>query len=116
MERNQCNNAGRRGSVCCAKWSVVAVAGNDGVVIELNSETDFVARNQEFQALAKTIALVAVEKGDVDVESILTTLRRNDYQGWFVLEQDTILTAEPTGEGPVGDVRTSADYVRSLLG
>jgi inosose dehydratase len=32
------------------------------------------------------------------------------------LEQDTILTAEPTGEGPVGDVRTSADYVRSLLG
>jgi inosose dehydratase len=50
--------------------------------------------------------------GDVDVESILTTLRRNDYQGWFVLEQDTILT----GEGPVGDVRTSPDYVRSLLG
>ena len=54
--------------------------------------------------------------GDVDVESILTTLRQHDYQGWFVLEQDTILTAEPTGEGPVGDVRTSADYVRSLLG
>lgn len=54
--------------------------------------------------------------GDVDVESILTTLRRNDYQGWLVLEQDTILTEEPTGEGPVGDVRTSADYVRSLLG
>lgn len=53
--------------------------------------------------------------GDVDVESILTTLRQNDYQGWYVLEQDTILTEEPTGEGPVVDVRTSADYVRGLL-
>lgn len=55
----------------------VAVAGNEGVVIELNSETDFVARNQEFQALAKTIALVAVEKGDADVES----LKNQHYPG-----------------------------------
>lgn len=54
--------------------------------------------------------------GDVNVESILKTLRENDYQGWYVLEQDTILTGPPTGEGPVCDVRTSADYVRSLLG
>jgi len=54
--------------------------------------------------------------GDVNVESILKTLRENDYQGWYVLEQDTILIEEPVGEGPVRDVRTSADYVRSLLG
>jgi len=54
--------------------------------------------------------------GDVNVEAILKTLRENDYQGWYVLEQDTILTEEPTDEGPVRDVRASADYVRSLLG
>ena len=54
--------------------------------------------------------------GDVNVESILKSLRENDYQGWYVLEQDTILTEAPTGDGPVRDVRTSADYVRSLLG
>jgi inosose dehydratase len=53
--------------------------------------------------------------GDVDVESILKTLRENDYPGWYVLEQDTILTEEPAGEGPVADVRISADYVRALL-
>jgi inosose dehydratase len=53
--------------------------------------------------------------GDVDVESILKTLRENDYPGWYVLEQDTILTEEPAGEGPVADVRISADYVRGLL-
>ena len=34
---------------------------------------------------------------------------RHGYDGWYVLEQDTILTEEPRGEGPVGDVHTSAD-------
>jgi len=53
--------------------------------------------------------------GDVDVADILNTLQSNGYDGWFVLEQDTILTEAPRGEGPVTDVRTSADYVRSLL-
>jgi inosose dehydratase len=53
--------------------------------------------------------------GDVDVETIVRTLQGNGYAGWYTLEQDTILTEEPRGEGPVTDVRTSADYVRSLL-
>jgi inosose dehydratase len=53
--------------------------------------------------------------GDVDVESIVDTLQGNGYTGWYTLEQDTILTEEPRGEGPVSDVRTSAAYVRSLL-
>jgi sugar phosphate isomerase/epimerase len=32
-----------------------------------------------------------------------------------VLEQDTILTEEPRGEGPVADVWASADDLRSVL-
>ena len=57
----------------------------------------------------------AARQGDVDIASIVNTLQRSGYQGWWVLEQDTILTEEPRGEGPISDVRTSADYVRSLL-
>jgi inosose dehydratase len=53
--------------------------------------------------------------GDVDVAAILNDLQAHGYTGWFTLEQDTILTEEPTGEGPVTDVHTSAEYVRSLL-
>src|SRR6218665_952185 len=48
----------------------VAISGNSGVVIELNSETDFVARNLEFQGLAHGIANVALERGG-DVEAVL---------------------------------------------
>ena len=49
----------------------VATQANFGVVIELNSETDFVARNDDFQALARGILAVALDKGaGVDVEAI----------------------------------------------
>ena len=54
-------------------------------------------------------------RGDVDFAAIVSHLRGRDYGGWYVLEQDTILTEEPRGEGPVADVRESADYLRALL-
>ena len=45
---------------------VVAVDGGTGVAVEVNSETDFVARNAEFQALVKDIASVAIGEDDVE--------------------------------------------------
>jgi inosose dehydratase len=54
-------------------------------------------------------------RGDVDFAAIVSYLQRRDYGGWYVLEQDTILTEEPHDEGPVSDVRASADYLRQLL-
>ena len=54
-------------------------------------------------------------RGDVDFAAIVSHLSSRDYDGWYVLEQDTILTGEPRGEGPVADVRQSADYLRTLL-
>ncbi len=62
--------AKKSGRIAAEGLVAVAVHANDGVVIEVNSETDFVARNEEFQALARAIALVAVEKGLSDVEAI----------------------------------------------
>ncbi|MEV4404271.1 sugar phosphate isomerase/epimerase [Actinoplanes sp. NPDC049598] len=54
-------------------------------------------------------------RGDIDFAAILGHLDRSGYTGWHVLEQDTILTEEPRGEGPITDVRISADHVRHLL-
>src|ERR1700716_1583256 len=47
----------------------LAVEGQKGVVVEVNSETDFVARNDLFQGLVKMIANVALAVGP-DVEKI----------------------------------------------
>lgn len=52
--------------------------------------------------------------GDVDIAGIVTALRSNGFDGWFVMEQDTILAEEPTDEGPIGDVRASVSYMRNL--
>jgi inosose dehydratase len=53
--------------------------------------------------------------GDVDVDAIMKHLTGRGYDGRYVLEQDTILTGEPTGDGPVADALTSADNLRRAL-
>jgi len=47
----------------------MAVSGNAGAMIELNAETDFVARNVLFQGAAKSIAQAALTVGS-DVEAL----------------------------------------------
>ena len=50
----------------------VAVEDNVGVVVEVNSETDFVARNDDFQGLVRGILAVALDKApQVDAETVL---------------------------------------------
>jgi inosose dehydratase len=41
-------------------------------------------------------------------------LRDNGFDGWFVLEQDTILDGEPTDEGPLRDVLASVAYLQQV--
>ncbi len=48
----------------------VAVSGNRGAVVEVNAETDFVAKNAQFQTFVKDVAGVALAKGD-DVTELL---------------------------------------------
>ena len=64
--------AKKSGRIAAEGLVALAVRDNRGVVVEVNSETDFVARNEEFQALASTIAKVALEKS-ADVEALLGT-------------------------------------------
>ncbi|MBK8629197.1 MAG: elongation factor Ts [Sphingomonadales bacterium] len=47
----------------------VAVSGATGVAVEVNSETDFVAKNEQFQAFVKNVVQVALDGSD-DVEAI----------------------------------------------
>ncbi|WP_448580177.1 translation elongation factor Ts [Thermaurantiacus sp.] len=50
----------------------VLVSGKRGAVLEVNSETDFVAKNEQFQAFVRGALAVAVD-GGADVESILSS-------------------------------------------
>src|SRR5258708_7515204 len=61
--------AKKAGRVAAEGLIGVQTAGTKGVVVEVNSETDFVARNEQFQGLVKMIAQVALNVG-ADIEKI----------------------------------------------
>ncbi len=48
----------------------VAVAGTKGVAVEVNSETDFVAKNDQFQDFVRKTTEVALATGTTDVEAL----------------------------------------------
>lgn len=62
--------AKKSGRIAAEGLVAIAVRETDGVVVEVNSETDFVARNEDFQTLARNIAGVAMTSGVTDVEAL----------------------------------------------
>ncbi|MDH2428838.1 TIM barrel protein [Sphaerisporangium sp. TRM90804] len=56
-------------------------------------------------------------RGDVDVAGIVAGLSAAGYRGWYVMEQDVVLDAEPPeGGGPRGSVGESLAYLAGLDG
>ena len=66
----------------------VTVEGGRGVAVEVNSETDFVGKNADFQKMVAGIAAVAVKADDVDA------LKASDMGGKTVeqIEGDTVVS------------------------
>src|SRR6188508_856482 len=59
----------------------VAVTGTKGAVVEVNSETDFVAKNEQFQGFVRDVAQIALTTGsDIDA------LNNSAYAGGTVAE------------------------------
>lgn len=57
---------------------------------------------------------VPLGQGDCGIADIVAELRAVNYTGWYVMEQDAILTGEPVGEGPVRDIRASVEFLLGL--
>jgi|TARA_B100001057_G_C22814194_1_gene936682 elongation factor Ts len=72
--------AKKSGRVAAEGLVAVSVDGPNGVAIEVNSETDFVAKNSEFQEMVRGFAGVALTVDSVDA------LADADYQGKKISE------------------------------
>ena len=72
--------AKKSGRVAAEGLVAVSVDGQNGVAIEVNSETDFVAKNSEFQEMVRGFAGVALGVDSVDA------LADADYQGKKISE------------------------------
>jgi inosose dehydratase len=54
-------------------------------------------------------------QGGIDVPAIVSGLSAAGYDGWYVMEQDVVLSADPPpGEGPVADVRACLAYLAAI--
>jgi len=62
--------AKKSGRIAAEGLIALAVEPLRGVAVELNSETDFVARNEDFQKIARNLAEVVVKTGLTDVEAL----------------------------------------------
>ena len=70
LRKKGLSKAAKKAGRVAAEGLIGAVTSRTkGVVVEVNSETDFVARNEQFQGLVKMIAQVALHHG-ADVEKI----------------------------------------------
>ncbi len=64
--------AKKAGRVAAEGLVAVAVSGTKGAVVEVNSETDFVSRNEQFQGFVRQIAELALT-ADGDLDKLLAT-------------------------------------------
>ncbi len=85
--------AKKAGRVAAEGLVAIAVDGVKAVAVEVNAETDFVARNPEFQEMAAAIAKVALGAGD-DVEA----LRAAAYPGGGTVAEKIANTIAKIGE------------------
>ena len=69
--------AKKSGRVAAEGLVAVKADGAKAAVIEVNSETDFVARNDQFQTLVSDLAGLVLESGETEVEAISAL----DYPG-----------------------------------
>lgn len=74
-EKGLATQAKKSGRVA-AEGIVTAIVDNEknvGVILEVNSETDFVAQNDEFKAFVQNVAKTIIEENPADVETLNTT-------------------------------------------
>ena len=69
-EKGKAASVKKAGKVAAEGVSYAAVINGIGVVIEVNSQTDFVAKNELFVSFVKDLAVVVAEQNPADVEAL----------------------------------------------
>lgn len=110
--------AKKSGRVAAEGLVGIATAGNKAAMVEINAETDFVARNEQFQQFVEDVAKVALTVGE-DVEDLKNATMEN---GKTVAENLTNLIATIGENMTIRRVRVFevssgvvASYVHSAL-
>ena len=85
--------AKKAGRVAAEGLVAVAASGNKAAIVEVNAETDFVARNDSFQAFALQTAQIALNSG-ADIEG----LKKQPYEGKGTVDETLTNLVATIGE------------------
>lgn len=117
----------------CIDTGHLALAGADAVVIaraaagrvahvHLKDLDEGLARQVRSGDLAFRQAVIdglflPLGAGSVDIRGFIDALEAQGYEGWYVIEQDTVLAVEPeTGEGPIVAAAQSFAFLEGIAG
>ena len=115
--------AKKSGRVAAEGLVALATGGTAGILIELNSETDFVARNTDFQTLARMIASVALAQGPAKADDV-ESLKAEPYPGGGTVAEAIANAIATIGEnmtlrrggGLMVSTGVVASYVHNVVG
>jgi len=115
LRKKGVKDAGKRADRTAANGLVTALLdGNEaGVLVELNCETDFVAKNEQFQELAAKIAKAALENKVTDRLALLTTVAADGKSVELLIEEASSAIKEKLELGRYA--RLEGGYVTTYL-
>ena len=115
LRKKGVKDAGKRADRTAANGLVTArLDGNEaGVLVELNCETDFVAKNEQFQDLAAKIAKAALENKVADRLALLTTVADDGKTVELLIEEASSAIKEKIELGRYA--RLAGGYVSTYL-
>ena len=107
--------AEKRADRAASEGAIVALVSDDAktaALVEVNSETDFVARNEEFQALAKAVASQLF--GDASFDGVVTVAQEGELmkQPWHKDAGKTVADVVKEASGKPGENVVVRRYAR----
>jgi elongation factor Ts len=107
--------AEKRADRAASEGAIVALVSDDAktaALVEVNSETDFVARNEEFQALAKAVASQLF--GDASFDGVVTVAQEGELmkQPWHKDAGKTVADMVKEASGKTGENVVVRRYAR----
>ena len=107
--------AEKRADRAASEGAIVALVSDDAktaALVEVNSETDFVARNEEFRALAQAVATQVF--GDASFDGVVTVAQEGELmkQPWHKDAGKTVAEAVKEASGKTGENVVLRRYAR----
>ena len=84
--------------------------------VDLSKVPPVLDRSQSIMEGVQDGLFTVLGQGDVPIAELVSFLENNDYQGWYVIEQDLAITGglPEEGHGPIELVSNSLNYLKSI--